>query len=197
MNPEREVNARTRTDEWDELTTDHGRKTPRPRPAAENEDSAVQDRGAVVDDDELARDGLGAPAENVVPDEDREYHDTEDRDGTNKNRDTTTSPGPTSGTGTDSEVPLELLPEAEVERFHTEWAEVQSRFIDDPHEAVERADRLVDTVLRSLTERLTDRRHELATAWHHDGGNGSGVDTEELRQALRGYRSLFNRVLNG
>jgi hypothetical protein len=86
----------------------------------------------------------------------------------------------------------ELFEPDDVDRFRAGWRDVQSRFVDDPREAVEGADRLVADVMQSLTSRFTDRKHELEVRWQQ----GSEAETEDLRQALRSYRSFFDRLLN-
>jgi hypothetical protein len=71
------------------------------------------------------------------------------------------------------------------------WRQVLMEFVDHPREAVEKADRLLDEALRSLTERVDRERRGLRDAWHTHGE----PSTEDLRRALRGYRDLFEKVL--
>ena len=96
---------------------------------------------------------------------------------------------PTNG----DEAPLELFGEDEVERFRVEWREIQARFVDDPREAVQGADQLVAEVMRSLATTFNEHKHELEGQWQH----GSDAETEDLRQALRHYRTFFNQLLVG
>jgi hypothetical protein len=86
---------------------------------------------------------------------------------------------------------VELFPAQEVERFRGEWTEIQTRFVDDPRDAVRDADQLVAEVMRSLATTFTNHKHELEGRWQQ----GDHVETEELRQALRQYRSFFNHLL--
>jgi len=79
-----------------------------------------------------------------------------------------------------------------VERFRLRWREVQADFVDDPARAVQGADGLVDEVLRALTEVFAAHKRDLEDQWR---GGGTG-ETEELRVALRSYRSFFDRLLN-
>lgn len=92
----------------------------------------------------------------------------------------------------DRELAVELLGREDVAKFRTGWQEVQTRFVDDPKAAVRDADRLVGDVTRSLTATFSERKQELENAWQQ----GSTVETEDLRQALRRYRSFFDRLLN-
>ena len=72
------------------------------------------------------------------------------------------------------------------------WRDVQAAFVDDPGEAVKRADGLVGEVVESVTRTLTSRADELRGRWE-----GSGeADTERLRLALREYRSVLERLLD-
>ncbi|TDD30386.1 hypothetical protein E1286_45960 [Nonomuraea terrae] len=71
------------------------------------------------------------------------------------------------------------------------WRDVQASFVDDPGEAVQRADGLVEEVVESLTSTLTSRTDALRGRWKDAGS----ADTEELRQAFREYRSVLERLL--
>jgi hypothetical protein len=90
------------------------------------------------------------------------------------------------------EEPAELFPHQDVEQFRTEWQQIQARFVDDPRDAVQSADHLVAAVMQSLATTFTNHKHELEDQWQQ----GSDVETEDLRLALRRYRSFFNQLLN-
>lgn len=81
---------------------------------------------------------------------------------------------------------------AGAERFREQWRELQAEFVDDPMTAVQGADRLVDEVLRALSESFAAHKHELESQWQ---GGGTG-ETEELRQAMRRYRSFLDQLLD-
>ncbi|UBU17092.1 hypothetical protein [Nonomuraea gerenzanensis] len=72
------------------------------------------------------------------------------------------------------------------------WRDLQSSFVDDPGEAVQRADGLVGEVVESLTSTLTNRTNALRDRWKE---TGSSADTEQLRLALRDYRTVLERLL--
>jgi hypothetical protein len=76
-------------------------------------------------------------------------------------------------------------------RFERQWHQVQLAFVDEPREAVEKADHLVAELMRHLAETFADERNRLETAW----SAGEDVDTENLRVALTRYRSFFQRLL--
>ena len=71
------------------------------------------------------------------------------------------------------------------------WREIQARFVDDPSEAVTAADTLVDEVIQDLTALFAEERAGLES--HSD--RNEQVSTEDLRVALRRYRSFFERLL--
>jgi hypothetical protein len=78
------------------------------------------------------------------------------------------------------------------EKFRTRWLAVQSNFVDDPKAAVRDADDLVADVIQGITSSFADRRGTLEQNWN--GGNEAS--TEDLRQALKQYRSFFDRLLS-
>jgi hypothetical protein len=73
------------------------------------------------------------------------------------------------------------------EEFRCRWGIVQQGFVDDPAKAVREGDELVAQVIRSLAETFAQQRARL------EGKEGS---TEDLRLALRRYRSFFDRLLS-
>ncbi|WP_051027351.1 hypothetical protein [Nocardia higoensis] len=91
-----------------------------------------------------------------------------------------------AATGTDSA----LVPGDEADQLRTRWREVQAHFVDDPRESVTRADELVGATIERLTTLFAERRRTLAAGW-----SGS-AETEQLRTALRDYRSLFERLVS-
>jgi hypothetical protein len=76
--------------------------------------------------------------------------------------------------------------------FRAHWDAVQGGFVDDPRQAVRQADALVARVMTSLAETFTSERAKLE-------GQVDPTDkasTEDLRVALRRYRSFFERLLS-
>ncbi|MGW6944989.1 hypothetical protein ACWGF3_39090 [Streptomyces xanthophaeus] len=102
-------------------------------------------------------------------------------------RDTAGTPGPDEHHDDEP-----LLGAAEAERYRTTWSEIQGRFVDDPQEAVRSADTLVAEVMQAFAGTLSEHRSGLEKQWDR----GEQVATEDLRQALRAYRSLVNRLLD-
>ncbi|MFD9945505.1 hypothetical protein ACFWYW_49205 [Nonomuraea sp. NPDC059023] len=65
------------------------------------------------------------------------------------------------------------------------WRDVQAGFVDDPRAAVERADDLLEELLQDVTRQAGEMRE----SWK------SQQDTEQLRLALREYRSVMERLM--
>jgi len=85
-----------------------------------------------------------------------------------------------------------LFDEHEGSELRAKWQQVQGEFVDDPKASVERADELVATSIKRLAEMFARERSNLEATW----SKGGEASTEELRQALRRYRSFFDRLLS-
>jgi hypothetical protein len=85
-----------------------------------------------------------------------------------------------------------LLPAQRRDELKAAWVEVQSSFIDEPADAVRRADGLVKDVLKAVSERFEAGRRDLENEWSR---GGEAASTESLRLAIRRYRTLFDRLL--
>jgi hypothetical protein len=88
--------------------------------------------------------------------------------------------------------PGPLFPDDELHSFRTRWDEVQTSFVDEPRQAVEQADSLVANVVKRIAEQFSAERAQLEKQWD----SGDSVSTEDLRQALKRYRSFFDRLLS-
>lgn len=84
-----------------------------------------------------------------------------------------------------------LFAASDLQNFQNSWSEVQGSFVDEPRQAVEKADRLVDSMIQRIAESFANERTRLEESW----SRGSEVSTEDLRQALRRYRAFFDRLL--
>jgi hypothetical protein len=73
--------------------------------------------------------------------------------------------------------------------FSQRWHEIKASFVDDPRQAVEEADALVEEAVNALTS----LRKTLSDRWQSAGDS----DTEQLRLTLREYRALFDRLNSG
>ncbi|MGE5414534.1 MAG: hypothetical protein ACM3NW_10185 [Syntrophomonadaceae bacterium] len=102
------------------------------------------------------------------------------------------------------------LSPADSERFSQEWFELQKRFVDAPERSVAQADRLVRDVMVARGYPMTDfdrRAEDISVHYSHvvrnfraaraiaDRSREHQASTEELRQAVVYYRSLFEELL--
>ncbi|TMR14137.1 hypothetical protein ETD86_29360 [Nonomuraea turkmeniaca] len=74
-----------------------------------------------------------------------------------------------------------------------QWHDLQASFVDDPREAVQRADALMDEVMTSIRETLERRLRELQEPWKNT--DHDDTDTERLRMALRAYRNVLHKLM--
>jgi hypothetical protein len=84
-----------------------------------------------------------------------------------------------------------LFADGELSDMRTRWTEVQSAFVDDPRDCVQKADGLVADVVDKLTTSFSGARAHLEEQW----SRGEQVSTEDLRIALKRYREFFERLL--
>ena len=76
--------------------------------------------------------------------------------------------------------------------FRSRWDAVQISFVDDPRQAVRQADELVAQVMKRLAETFSNERAKLEAQVDQT----DKASTENLRVALRRYRSFFERLLS-
>ena len=74
--------------------------------------------------------------------------------------------------------------------YRASWVRIQSAFIDDPRGSVTEAADLVAQITGALVSAVQERERSLRGGW--DSGD---ADTEVLRNALRDYRSFFERLM--
>ena len=86
----------------------------------------------------------------------------------------------------------QLFVPSESQDLRTKWEKVQGSFVDEPRKAVEDADALVAAATKRLADMFADERTKL----EHEWDRGEEVSTEDLRVALRRYRSFFDRLLS-
>jgi hypothetical protein len=85
-----------------------------------------------------------------------------------------------------------LFSQDESKQLYAKWDTIQVGFVDEPRQAVERADSLVAGAMKRLAEVFAEERARLEGQWDR----GDNVSTEELRLALRRYRAFFGRLLS-
>jgi hypothetical protein len=103
-----------------------------------------------------------------------------------------TNPAATDGAMSADASAEPLFPSSEAEGFRSRWMDVQTGFVDEPRSAVESADGLVAEMMKRLAQVFADERGKLEEQW----SRGDDISTEDLRQALRRYRSFMDRLLS-
>ncbi|HEV8314781.1 MAG TPA: hypothetical protein VGQ23_17095 [Burkholderiaceae bacterium] len=98
---------------------------------------------------------------------------------------------PSERTGDEQEQLAPLFAPEMAQGFRSRWDEVQIGFVDDPQRAVRQADELVGQVMNSLSETFANERSTLDAQM----SQSDSASTENLRVALRRYRSFFQRLL--
>jgi hypothetical protein len=83
--------------------------------------------------------------------------------------------------------PGALLAGIDADDVRRRFLDIQAGFVDEPRQAVEEAGRFVEDLVQQVVDALQGQRGRL-------GAPATG-DTEELRQALRGYRQFVDRLL--
>ena len=109
-----------------------------------------------------------------------------------------------------AQLDIRPLPEDIRMRFAEAWRDVQARFVDQPSEAVVAADRLVHSVMETRGYPMGDfdAQADLVSVDHPDvvenyrfahgvceRAQAHQASTEDLREALLRYRSLFGELL--
>jgi hypothetical protein len=100
---------------------------------------------------------------------------------------TGTAAGSSGTAGSDLE---RLVPASRVEEYTSRWDSVKGEFVDEPRQAVAKADKLVGELLDELDQLFRKQRSDL-----EHGLDADETSTEDLRLALRKYRSFFDRLL--
>jgi hypothetical protein len=97
-------------------------------------------------------------------------------------------PGPFRRTRRSS---IPLFAAGAAESYRSRWLDIQTSFVDEPGGSVEQADLLVAEVMKQLARTFAEKRSKLELKLV----KGEDVSTEDLRMALRRYRSFFDRLL--
>ncbi len=84
-----------------------------------------------------------------------------------------------------------LLSSDRARDYTARWDALKGDFVDEPRRAVAQADGLVGELLDEIQRVFADQRRDLEQGLDHDQAS-----TEDLRLALRRYRSFFDRLLS-
>ena len=86
-----------------------------------------------------------------------------------------------------------LFAEEATSELRGRWDDIQAGFVDEPRTSVEQADVLVAEVMKRLADGFATERQALEQQWAR---GDDAASTEDLRVALRRYRSFFDRLLS-
>jgi len=87
--------------------------------------------------------------------------------------------------------PERLVPRDRADAYSSRWDAVKGTFVDEPRRAVAEADALVGELLDDMERLFREQRSRL-----EHGLDAEETSTEDLRVALRRYRSFFDRLLS-
>ena len=118
--------------------------------------------------------------------------DRPDLDRDDRSDATATRANATSGQPGETDERIALFSPDETSALRGQWDSIQVGFVDEPRQAVEKADALVAGAMKRLAEGFAAERERLEKQWDR----GDSVSTEELRVALRRYRAFFGRLLS-
>jgi len=113
-------------------------------------------------------------------------------DGYDRGEATNTRTTTNSAQATESDERTALFSPDETNSLRGQWDSIQVGFVDEPRQAVEKADALVAGAMKRLAEGFAAERERLEKQWDR----GDSISTEELRIALRRYRAFFGRLLS-
>lgn len=93
------------------------------------------------------------------------------------------------GMPVNADVPADTQLGSDPEQLHERWTAIQATFVDDPRGSVTSAADLLTEVISTFVTSVQERETGLRGEWDRDD-----VDTEGLRNALRGYRALLDQL---
>lgn len=89
--------------------------------------------------------------------------------------------------------PEPLLPSAERDKILLRLRQALNTFADTPREALEEAESAYDAATTQLMSALAEQRRVLRAGWQD---RDPETQSDELRQALRQYREITQRLLH-
>jgi hypothetical protein len=129
------------------------------------------------------------PADEKMPTE-QQTRTEETRTEETRTGQTPTEQMPQQAAQPDDERRERLVPEDHAASYGSRWDAVKGTFVDEPREAVAQADALVGELLDELETLFREQRRSIER-----GLDADETSTEDLRTALRRYRSFFERLL--
>lgn len=100
-------------------------------------------------------------------------------------------PGATGGRTDGTDGPDRLFPADRAADYGRRWEQVKGSFVDEPRHAVAQADALVGELLDDLGGLFREHRGRIEA-----GLDADSTSTEDLRLAVRRYRTFFDGLLS-
>jgi hypothetical protein len=88
-----------------------------------------------------------------------------------------------------------LLEPGHAEELRRRWDAIKASFVDDPGEAVRRAEQLAEEVMAEVARTVDARRRDLIERREGIDDRDDKARTERLRVVLHGYRGVLDPVL--
>jgi hypothetical protein len=100
-----------------------------------------------------------------------------------------TAPKPAAKPGPNGELAGPFLQPEFVQDYRQRWDGIQAGFVDEPRASVRQADDLVASAIKRLAESFGEARTNL------EGQTRGDVNTEDLRLAIKKYRTFFQKLM--
>lgn len=139
--------------------------------------------------DQQSPDRSGTAAEGTMPAEPRRGDDMGHPEGAG-GVGSATPRASTAGSDTDADSREPLVSTERADSYGSRWDAVKGTFVDEPRRAVAEADALVGELLTELETLFREQRRSI-----EHGLDTDETSTEDMRLALRRYRSFFDRLL--
>ncbi|WP_213575218.1 hypothetical protein [Rhodococcus sp. USK13] len=188
--PDQQAGSASATGRVESPTTAPGTTGGGTAPRAETTESSTEAPGPAAESTERSTDASSSPVEDQRS-TDTSSSPVEDQRSTDEPVRSTEQAQP-SAQETESASNHTLFGEDELSVLRSRWDEVQSGFVDDPKECVQKADGLVSDVVDRITTGFSEARSRLEEQW----ARGEEGSTEDLRLALKRYREFFQRLLS-
>jgi hypothetical protein len=88
-----------------------------------------------------------------------------------------------------------LLEPGHTEELRRRWDAIKASFVDDPGDAVRRAEQLAEEVMAEVARTVDARRRDLIERREGIDDRDDKARTERLRVVLHGYRGVLDPVL--
>jgi len=141
--------------------------------------------GELIDDDSSFEDPRVADERNEERERAQARNDARERAEQASQNGVRREPNADGGLGTS------YLGNQSTEESWEQWRKIQADFVDNPREAVSKANGLVGALIDNIVRQFETERNQMEQRW----SSGEDVSTEDLRTCLQTYRDFFGRLL--